>query len=84
MMYLSIPYDAGWSLKVDGLPKDKIILSAGMTGVFIPKGGTHTIEMTYDLRYFRKGLILCLLGIFIYAALWVVMKRFNKKEQAEQ
>jgi hypothetical protein len=74
MMYLSIPIDAGWMLKVDGQVRDKIILDGGMTGIVLTKG-SHTIEMAYDLRYFRKGLMLCLLGAALYAGLWFYTRK---------
>ncbi len=74
MMYLSVPFDAGWKLKVDGQPQDKIILDGGMTGVMLKKGH-HTIEMAYELRYFMKGVYLCILGLLIYLALFFVIKK---------
>ena len=74
MMYLSVPYDGGWKLTVDGQPRDKIILSAGMTGIMLSKGA-HTLEMVYDLRYFSKGLMLSLLGIVLYAGLWLFTRK---------
>ncbi len=69
IMYLSIPYDAGWKLKVDGQPTDKIILNGGMTGVMLKKGN-HTIELNYDLPFFNIGLLMSLLGILIYLGFW--------------
>ena len=80
MMYITIPYDAGWTLKVDGKETDKIILDGGMTGVMLKKG-THTIEMTYELRFFKTGLYLCLLGLLLYGGLWFYLKKRSAKEQ---
>lgn len=77
MMYLSIPYDGGWSLKVDGQPREKIILNDGMTGIIMKKGN-HTIAMTYDLRYFTKGIYLCLAGLVLFAGAWFMTRK--KKE----
>ena len=74
MMYLSVPIDAGWKLKVDGQPREKIILDGGMTGVMLKKG-QHTIEMSFDLRYFMKGVYLCLLGLLIYVALFFYKRK---------
>ncbi len=68
MMYLSIPYDDGWKLTVDGHPAEKVILSAGMTGVRL-QPGYHKVEMAYELRYFRKGLLLSLFGIVLYTGI---------------
>jgi Bacterial membrane protein YfhO len=80
MMYITIPYDAGWTLKVDGKETDKIILDGGMTGVMLKKG-THAIEMTYELRFFKTGLYLCLLGLLLYGGLWFYLKKRSAKEQ---
>jgi hypothetical protein len=74
IMYLSIPYDAGWTLKVNGKVQDKMKVFAGMTGVLLPKG-THTIEMSYELRYFGKGLVLALVGILAYAGVWFMQRK---------
>lgn len=78
VMYLSIPYDKGWTLKVDGHPQEKLVLSAGMTGVMLKKG-THTVEMTYELRFFKQGVILSIIGIALFAGLWYYLR---KKEAA--
>jgi uncharacterized membrane protein YfhO len=76
MMYVSVPYDGGWQLKVDGQPRDKIILDGGMTGIMLTKG-QHTIEMVYDLRFFNKGLLLSLLGILLYVGLIFFSRKKN-------
>jgi len=77
VMYLSFPYDEGWHLKVDGKETEKLFASNGMTGVYLPKGN-HTIDLEYHLRYFKKGLILLLMGIVMAAGLWF----FNRKKTA--
>jgi uncharacterized membrane protein YfhO len=73
MLYLSVPYDGGWTLKVDGKEKEKEILFAGMTGVFLGRG-QHTIEMVYDLRYFNKGLLMSVAGIVLCIVLWFLTR----------
>jgi len=74
MLYLSVPYDGGWKLKVDGKETDKNIVFAGMMGVMLVKG-QHTIEMAYDLRYFNSGLLLSVLGLALVAALWFFTRK---------
>lgn len=81
MMYLSLPYDAGWQLKVDGNPREKGIVFAGMTGVLLTKG-QHTIEMTYELRYFNAGLIMSLIGLVLLVGLVFYMRKMNKQQLA--
>ena len=79
-MYLSIPYDEGWNLTVDGKPQKKLILSAGMTGIWLNKG-THTIEMKYDLRFYSKGLLMNIIGIILFIGLFIFTKRRTKHAQ---
>jgi uncharacterized membrane protein YfhO len=81
MIYLSVPYDDGWLLTVDGQRRDKIILSAGMTGVMLTKG-RHSIEMNYHLRYLQKGLLLSALGLLLYVGL--LFFDFNRKKRHVQ
>jgi hypothetical protein len=68
MMYLSVPADGGWHLKVDGKTQERIVLSSGMTGIYLPKGA-HTIEMNFELQYAGKAAILSLLGMLAYCGL---------------
>ena len=46
MMYVTIPFDEGWQLAVDGQPAEKMKLSTGMTGVFVKKGHTRWYFLT--------------------------------------
>ena len=78
MVYFSIPYDAGWSIKVDGKPTDKFVLSAGMTGVMVKKGA-HTLEMTYELRFFKKGVYLSVIGLLLFGGLWFFTRSRKQK-----
>jgi hypothetical protein len=77
LMYLSIPYDKGWHLKVDGKDQEKIIVDGGMTGVFLTKG-THTVEMIYKIRYWNIGLLMSLLGLFLSFCLHLYFRKRNK------
>lgn len=78
IMFLSVPFDGGWTLKVDGQVRKKIILNAGMTGIPLTKG-QHTIEMSYELRYFMKGVYLCIVGMLLYIGFYFWTKMQKKK-----
>ena len=79
MMYLSIPYDEGWHLQVDGKKQDKILINGGMTGVLLKKG-PHTVEMVYVLNFWRIGLLMSLSGIIIFAGLWYYLKHKKRAQ----
>jgi uncharacterized membrane protein YfhO len=70
LVYLSIPYDKGWHLKINGNNEKIIKVNAGMTGILLPKG-KHNIELSYQLPYFYKGLVLLLIGVFLYTILYL-------------
>ena len=75
IMYLSVPYDEGWQLMVDGHSEKKMIVFAGMTGILLHKG-FHSVALTYHLRYFNTGVALSLIGILLYLLLlWRPLRR---------
>jgi hypothetical protein len=77
MLYISIPYDAGWTAKVDGKVQQKMVLSAGMTGLLLPKG-EHTVVLTYDLRYYQTGLYMSLAGGALFVLLFFITRKKGK------
>ena len=74
MMYLSIPIDMGWQLKVDGSLQNKIILNGGMTGVYLHKG-KHSVEMVYELPFIKISMLLSLFGLLLYSGILVYTKK---------
>ncbi len=80
MMYLSIPFDIGWHLKVDGKETDKILINGGMTGVLLSKG-PHTVEMIYKLPYWNVGVIMSITGIVLFAGQLVYRRRRNSEKR---
>lgn len=81
ILYLSIPYDGGWTLKVNGKEADKLIIDGGMTGVLLKKG-QYTIDMNYDLRFFTKGVYLFIVGLLLYIGLWFVTRKKKNADPA--
>ena len=80
MMYLSIPFDKGWTVRVDGQVKNKIALFGGMTGILLPQGH-HEIELSYELRFFGYGVYLSIIGLILLGGLWFYLGK--KKAAAE-
>jgi hypothetical protein len=74
ILYLSFPYDKGWTLKVDGSETEKVFVNNGMTGVYLTKGN-HSIELTFNLRFFNKGLILTAIGLILMAGFWYLNRK---------
>lgn len=73
---LSMTFDDGWKLFVDGKETEKLYLNNGLTGIALTKGN-HKIDMEYSLRYAKKGLILSLFGLLFCGGLFFFFKKFN-------
>ena len=87
MMFTSIPYDKGWTVKIDGKPikkEDYIALEDAYLCFAIP-AGEHTVE----LKFTQSGLLLgaCIsaatLVFMIAAALFVCLTRDKRKKKFE-
>ena len=74
LMYTSIPYDEGWSLKVDGEEYDYFKILDGLIGVKL-QPGEHKIEFKYKLPGLRLGI-----GISIFSLGILILAFKNKKE----
>ena len=71
MVYLSVPFDDGWSMKVNGQPADKIKIDGGMTGIMLKKG-SNQIVLIYHQRYLTAGMLMVFLGLLAYVGLLVI------------
>lgn len=78
IMYLSLPYDDGWKLMVDGKETPKLLLNAGMTGIYLPIGN-HQITLDYDLRFWSKGILMTVFGLILFV---VIVVLYYKKSQS--
>ena len=67
-MMTSIPYDAGWTVKVDGKRVETYTVDKGFLAFAVPNG-EHTVTMTYSPQGFGVGLVLSLLGVAVLLAL---------------
>ncbi|HWY38887.1 MAG TPA: YfhO family protein, partial [Bacteroidia bacterium] len=74
MVYASIPFDKGWSVSDNGTPVEKMILSNGMTGIFLAKG-PHQVEFTYTSLNLKKGILISVISFCIFIATLFVAKR---------
>ena len=63
-IFISIPYDDGWTIKVDGVNVDKEKIFDCFLGCNIDKG-LHNIELSYMPKGLILGAILSFIGIFV-------------------
>lgn len=81
-VFTSIPYDAGWTVKVDGKTVETYAVGDAMLG-FDVTAGEHTVTLTFLPRGFIVGIVLTVLGILLTVALCRVNKLRTLTETGE-
>lgn len=81
MIFTTIPYDAGWIVKVDGKATETYAtLGDTLLAFDIEDTGEHTVEMTYMPKIYVIGGIISIVSVAIFVALSVFESRKRKKK----
>lgn len=75
-LYLSIPYDKGWTVKRNGEIVEPELLGECMYVIPLVDG-ENTIEMNYQVPGLKAGAGLTLVGVALLAGYWMVTRRKN-------
>lgn len=75
---VSIPYDKGFNIKVDG-KKTQYKESIENTISFDVSKGKHNIEITYESPWKKFGLILSLIGILLWIRTFIYEQKTDRK-----
>ena len=72
-LFLSIPYDEGWTITIDGQPAEgEKILEAFLS---VPvEAGTHEISLTYMPGGFIPGVVISGASAAVLVLLWIVKR----------
>ncbi|MEF9919522.1 MAG: YfhO family protein [Erysipelotrichaceae bacterium] len=73
-MVITLPYDRGWNVKVNGIETKTFEVNGGFIGIPINKGD-NTIEMYFTPAGFKVGAILSGIGVLCLLAVIVKNKR---------
>ena len=73
----SIPYDEGFTIKVDNKIVEKQIVNKAFLGFKLDKGN-HKIEINYRAPYQRIGLILSIIGVITFTIILIYEMRSSK------
>lgn len=78
-MFTSIPYDEGWTVKVDGKEVEYYAIGEAFLGVDM-EPGEHTVEMLYVPKGLKEGIIITLVCgvLFLFGVI-----SYNKKKIVE-
>ncbi len=77
MMFTSIPYDEGWTVRVDGETVKPEKIADAFIGISL-SNGEHKIEMSYCPQGFRMGLLLTCISVILFIETWFLEKRLKK------
>ena len=70
----NIPYDAGWTLKINGEKADFIKVNGGFIG-FITPAGEASYELTYFTPYLKEGLAVTTMSALLLVALCFIYRK---------
>ncbi len=73
-LYLSVPYEEGWSIYVDGKKTELEPIFDAMCAVTLP-AGTHTVTMKYIPKGFVAGIVLSIGSVILLVVLYVLERR---------
>lgn len=76
LLFLSIPFERGWSATVDGRAWPLVRTNIGFSGLHLP-AGAHALELSYAPPYWRAGLLISLLSLSTMGVLAVYQRRRN-------
>ena len=74
VLFLSVPYDAGWSAAVDGIAAPIMKANVGFSGIAVGDG-THRVEMRYATPGLRVGILVSVLALLLTIALAILTER---------
>ena len=64
VLFFSIPFDEGWSAKLNGTDAKLYRVNAGLTGLLINKG-KNDVELSFEPRLRSKGKLISIVSLLI-------------------
>jgi len=80
LIFITVPYDAGWHTHVDGKEYKPVLIANGMMGI-APGIGQHTILMEYKPPYRTEALWCSATGILLWGGLTGFTTWKNRKNK---
>lgn len=78
-LVLSVPYEPGWTLLVDGKEASIDLFEDTFISVYLPEG-EHTISLSFFPKGFIPGVVISLLCLAVYIAIELYMKHSSKSK----
>lgn len=82
VLFLSVPYEKGWSVNVNGVKTDTFaVVDGAFTAVELPGNGSYDIEMKFVCPGVKEGLLISAIGVII-TVLMILWERKREKSEA--
>ena len=81
-VFFSVPWEAGWSAKVDGEEAEILKVNVGFMAVRVP-AGDHTIEFEYETPGLKTGATVSAMTLMIFAAYLIFSKCAESKKKGK-
>lgn len=79
-LLITVPYEGGWELTLDGEKQEILKADLGFMGVRV-RAGSHTFSLDYHPPLLKEGCILSLIGWLIYLLYLAAGVRNNRKNK---
>ena len=79
LIVMTIPYESGWTIKVDGVKTTPIKIMNGLLAIKAGKG-KHQIEMNYFPQGLKEGVIISVLALGLLFAVCILNKKKDLKK----
>lgn len=76
-LFLAIPYEKGWSARLDGKSACRALANEGFTAIPVP-AGAHEVEMIYHCPGLREGAVLTVISLVVFAGIAAGSRRRRK------
>lgn len=80
VLFLSIPFDKGWIVKVDGKEIVAMMVNVGFIGIPVKKG-LHNIDLSFSPPLFHVGKVISLISVLLFAMIIALKYFLTKKKQ---
>lgn len=81
ILYTSINYDEGWTVKVDGKEAEKFRIGDALIGINI-EPGVHDIEFSYEPQGLKLGIILSTTTALLLIVFFILKRVFGNKDRS--
>jgi uncharacterized membrane protein YfhO len=81
-LFLSIPYDSSWKLKVNGRETEVYIGNLGLMAIPLTEG-THKIELSFKPPYWNLSWMITVIGFILFVLVVILNLWINKNKKNE-